>query len=235
VDECNSDRIAPNTVLSAYAKKCLAAHAATNCLSDLMFDEALSTYVPNQPLSGVPISIKDVVDIAGHDTTVGFSSKANKPVSTTAPIVRLLRDAGAIVHVKTAVPAGLLSFETTSDLFGRTSNPYNSAFSPGASTGGGSALLAYGGSKIEIATDVGGSVRFPPAFCGLYGMKCSSGRFPSLGIQTCCPGITGVETASPIAKHLDDLQVFWERLANMKPWEYDHTVRKDCFVAKASR
>ena len=171
------------------------------------------------------MSLKDVVDVEGHDTTLGFSAKANKPVTSSAAITRLLRDAGALCHVKTKVPIGLLSFETTSDLFGTTTNPYNPKFSPGGSTGGGAALLAHKGSMIEIATDIGGSNRYPPAFCGLYGMRSSSGRFPSLGCQTCAPGLEGVESAAPIAKNIDDLREFWERVVGMKPWEYDHSVR----------
>lgn len=225
VDGCGNGSLSPVKVLDAFGKRALAAHAATNCLADLMFDEAAKAYAPGKPLSGVPISIKDVVNVEGHDTTLGFSSKAHKPVAADAAIVRLLRDAGALLPFKTTVPTGLLSFECESDLFGWTSNPYNPAFSPGASTGGGAALLAYGGSKIEIATDIGGSVRYPAAYCGVYGMKASCGRFPTTGCQTCAPGLEGVQTASPMAKSLDDLQAFWERVVGMKPWEYDHTVR----------
>lgn len=190
-----------------------------------MFDEAMVHYAPGKPLSGVPISLKDCIDIAGHDTTLGYSSRANRPVHSSAPIVRLLQDAGALIHVKTTVPTGLLSFETQSDLFGRTTNPYNPHFSPGASTGGGAALLAYRGSKIEIASDLGGSVRFPAVYCGIYGMKASSGRFPSTGCATSVPGLEGIQTTSPMAKDIDDLAQFWERVVNMKPWEYDSTVR----------
>lgn len=191
VQQCSGGQLDPSAVLEAFAKRCLSAHAATNCLAELMFDEALATYSPGRPLSGVPVSLKDVVDIEGHDTTVGYSSKANKPMATSASIVRILRDAGALIHVKTTVPTALLSFETVSDLFGETSNPYNPAFSPGASTGGGAALAAYGGSKIEIATDFGGSVRYPSAFCGVYGMKASKGRFPAWGCQSFSSGLQG--------------------------------------------
>ena len=225
VNECSSKSLSPSAILDVYVKQCLSAHAATNCIADFMADEALEHFLPNRPLSGVPVSLKDCVDVAGHDTTLGYSSRAFHPVSVSAPVVRLLQDAGALLHVKTTVPTGLLSFETTSDLFGTTTNPYNRMFSPGASTGGGAALLAYRGSKIEIATDVGGSVRYPAAYCGLYGMKASSGRFPSTGCQTSVPGLENTQTASPMAKNIDDLREFWERLVSMKPWEYDSSVR----------
>lgn len=226
VTECNNEKLDPTSILHAYGKKCAFAHAATNCLADIMFEEALHKYNPNKPLSGVPVSLKDCVDLEGHDTTLGYSANANRPVRESAPIVRLLRDAGALLHVKTTVPTGLFSFETESDLFGTTSNPYNPKFSPGASTGGGAALLAYQGSKIEVGTDSGGSVRFPAAFCGLYGLKSSSGRFPSTGCGSSVAGWESVPTVtSPLARKLEDLAEFWARVVGMKPWEYDHTVR----------
>lgn len=221
-----SGKLTPREVGTAFGKKCVAAHEATNCLTDVMLEEGLSKVRVGGPLSGVPVGLKDVVDIEGHDTTMGYSAYANHPVSTSAPIVKLLQDAGALLHVKTTVPTGLLSFETESDLFGVTTNPYNPNFSPGASTGGGAALLAYHGSVIEIATDTGGSVRIPAANCGLYAVKSSAYRFPTYGVATCAPGLEATQTVcSPIARNLEDLTEFWKRVVGMKPWEYDHAVR----------
>jgi len=189
-----------------------------------MLEEGQSNVLLKKCLSAVPVSLKDVVDIEGHDTTMGYSVYANHPVSTSAPIVRLLQDAGALLHAKTTVPTGLLSFETESDLFGVTTNPYNPKYSPGGSTGGGAALLAYQGSVIEIATDTGGSVRIPAANCGLYAVKASAYRFPSYGVATCAPGLETTQTVcSPIARSLEDLTAFWERVVGMKPWNYDHS------------
>ena len=76
-------------------------------------------------------------------------------------LIRLLKDAGAVPFVKTNVPITLLSFESTNDVFGRTTNPHSKDYSPGGSTGGEAALLAYGGSRLGIGTDVAGSVRAP--------------------------------------------------------------------------
>lgn len=226
VEEVNLGICTPQEIATVYGRRCVAAHEATNCLADAMLGEGLYHVSLNKPLSGVPVSLKDVVDIEGHDTTMGYSAYANSPVRTSAPLVRLLRDAGALLHVKTTVPTGLLSFETESDLFGVTTNPYNPKFSPGGSTGGGAALLAYQGSLVEIATDTGGSVRIPAANCGLYSLKASAYRFPSYGLATCAPGLETTQTVcSPIARNLEDLTVFWERVVGMKPWEYDHSVR----------
>ncbi|TFK90340.1 amidase signature enzyme [Polyporus arcularius HHB13444] len=228
VDACEDGSLAPTRVLEAYGKRCVAAHEATNCLADVFFEEAeRSAAAPlssQRPLHGVPVTVKDCIDVAGHDTTGGYSSRVGQPAVQSAPIVRLLRDAGGLVYAKTTLPTGCLSFEVSSDIFGTTTNPYNAAFSPGASTGGGAALLACQGSMVEVGTDIGGSTRYPAAYCGLYSVKGSHGRFPSHGSVSCLPGLEAVPTiTAPIARTLDDLEEFWKRVVEMKPWEYDHT------------
>lgn len=228
-------------ILEAYGKKVVSAQKATNCLAAVTLqgpttlkppasptrsDRKSGSYESTHPLSGVVVGVKDCIDIEGYDTTMGYSSRVNKPASTSAAIVRLLQDAGAIIHVKTTAPPGLIGLETSSDLFGRTSNPYNADFVSGASTGGGAALLASRGSLIEISTDIGGSVRWPAHCCGIYGMRSSIGRFPSLGALPPLPGQEFVGTScSPMARRLDDLEEFWKRVVSMNPWNYDHTVR----------
>ena len=226
------DPLNPSDVLEAYGKRCLLAHEATNCLADIFLNEAVRTasfspaISPNPPLLGVPVSIKECIDVAGHDTTLGYSSRVGHPARESAPIVRLLRDAGALVYAKTTLPTGCLSFEVSSDVFGRTTNPHNPAFSPGASTGGGGALLAWQGGMVEVGTDIGGSTRYPAAYCGLYAVKGSHGRFPSHGCEACLPGLDAVPTiTAPLARTLGDLEEFWQRVVSMRPWEYDHTVR----------
>lgn len=240
VSACEDSSLALTDVLEAYGRRCLQAHKATNCLADIFLDEAeRSSSIarsPHQPLLGVPISVKDCVDIAGHDTTLGYSARVGHPVHESAPIVRLLRDAGGLIYAKTTLPTGCLSFEVSSDLFGTTTNPHNPAFSPGASTGGGGALLAYQGSMIEVGTDLGGSTRYPAAYCGLYSVKGSHGRFPSHGTESCMPGLEAVPTiTAPIARTLDDLQEFWKRVVDVRPWDYDHTVRLDGSSAMIAR
>ncbi|KAJ6476924.1 amidase signature domain-containing protein [Mycena sanguinolenta] len=242
VQECRTGTVAPADVLFAYGKKTLAAHRLTNCITDFMFEEALripaiaaydggdsdvsdsSASIRDCPLLGVPVSLKDTVDVEGHDTTVGLSRNVNHPVLKSAPIVSMLQDAGALLHAKTTVPTALIAIETESDLFGRTTNPYNPNHSVGASTGGGAALLACGGSKIEIATDIGGSARIPAHFCGIWGLKGSIGRFPTWGTMSSMPGLEGVQiVAAPMAGSLVDLEEFWKRIVGMKPWTYDFT------------
>lgn len=169
--------------------------------------------------------LSDTLNIAGHDTTIGFSRNVARPAARSSSIVRLLQDAGALVHAKTSVPIGLLAMETKSDVFGRTTNPYSNAHTAGASTGGGAALLACGGSKIEIGTDLAGSVRIPAHFCGIWSLKGSAGRFPNWGNMSSLMGLEGIPLLSaPLAGNLADLREFWKRVVQSKPWQYDHSV-----------
>jgi Asp-tRNA(Asn)/Glu-tRNA(Gln) amidotransferase A subunit family amidase len=116
----------------------------------------------------------------------------------------------------------LLSFESASDLWGRTVNPHVPGFSPGGSTGGEAALLALGGSRLGLGTDVAGSVRGPAHFSGIYTVKATSGRFMKAGNATSMIGQEGVPPVySPMTRTLEDLEMFWRAVTSMKPWEYD--------------
>lgn len=131
---------------------------------------------------------------------------------------------GAIPYVKTALPITLLSFESANALWGVARNPHNPAYSPGGSTGGEGALLALGG-RIGIGSDVAGSVRVPAAWSGIYSLRCCTGRWPKMGMNTSMPGQEGVPSVfSPMARTLNDLTYFTRSFVGMKPWEYDHTV-----------
>ncbi|KAF8438871.1 amidase signature domain-containing protein [Boletus edulis BED1] len=236
VHDHEAGTLSTSAILQAYGKKLVSAQKATNCLAAVLLEESMSSKSPTRSghksstpeparlLSGVLVSIKDCIEVEGYDTTIGYSSRTNKPSTSSAAIVRLLRDAGAIIHAKTTTPPGLIGLETSSDLFGRTSNPYNATFVSGASTGGGAALLASRGSLIEIGTDIGGSVRWPAHCCGIYGMRSTIGRFPSLGALPPLPGLEFVGTScSPMARRLEDLEEFWKRVVDMNPWNYDYT------------
>jgi Asp-tRNA(Asn)/Glu-tRNA(Gln) amidotransferase A subunit family amidase len=186
-----------------------------------------SSTTSSGPLAGVPISVKDSENVKGYDSTISFSAWTRKPHAQDSPLVAFLRAAGASIHVKTSVPTTLITCETESELFGRTSNPYNAKYSPGASSGGGGALVAYGGTVIDIGTDLGGSVRCPSHFCGLYTVKGSTGRFLSPSGVSPIVGMEAVNlVAAPIARRLDDLEEMWKRVMSLEPWKVDRNVRK---------
>jgi len=127
---------------------------------------------------GVPITVKESLDVAGLPTTYGLSSLAGVKVEHDDRYVARLRSAGAIVLGKTNVAQLLLYVESDNPVYGRTNNPWNLKRTPGGSSGGQAALVAAGGSPFGLGTDLGGSIRVPAAFCGIAGMKPTAGRLP---------------------------------------------------------
>jgi amidase len=110
---------------------------------------------PKGPFHGLPISIKDNFYVTGKDSTIGFVSLANKPADKNSALVTLLKEAGAILYVKTNVPTAMMIAETVNNLFGRTVNPRNRNLTSGGSSGGESALITFGGSSLGVGTDIG--------------------------------------------------------------------------------
>lgn len=177
------------------------------------------------PLAGIPVSLKDSIAVGGFDVSVGYSCNVGKPYEKDGAMVHMLKDAGAIPFVKTNLPVTLLSFESFNDVWGRCLNPHNKDYSPGGSTGGEGALLAFGGSRIGIGSDVAGSVRAPAHFSGCYSLRCSTGRWPKMGMNTSMPGQEGIPSVfSPMTRTLLDLKYFTRSFIQMKPWTYDHSV-----------
>ena len=128
-----------------------------------------------RPLLGVPVAVKDNLDVAGEITTQG-SAAAGAPAEHDTEQVRLLREAGAILIGKTNMPELAVWPWTESQAWGVTRNPWNPELSPGGSSGGSAAAVAAGLSAAASATDGGGSIRLPAAACGLVGLKTSRGR-----------------------------------------------------------
>lgn len=136
---------------------------------------------PLPPLHGVPVTVKECLDLAGHASTFGLQNRAQHRATVDEPHVARLRAAGGIVLCKTNVAQALMYYESDNPLFGRSNNPWNVARSPGGSSGGEAALIASGASPLGLGTDIGGSVRIPAAFCGITSLKPTSGRCDDLG------------------------------------------------------
>ena len=244
VSDVQSGTLSPVDILRTYGKTAAVAHQRTNCVTELLLPEAESWAKTDVnlkgPLAGIPVSLKDTIAVAGFDVSVGYSRKVFKPYQEDGVMVKLLKKAGAVPHVKTALPITLLSFESTNSLWGVAKNPHNTKYSPGGSTGGESALLALNGSRIGIGSDVAGSVRAPAAWAGCYSLRCSTGRWPKMGIDTSMPGQEGIPSVySPMARTLDDLIYFTRAFIGMKPWEVDYTVhpipwREEAFTTASS-
>jgi amidase len=133
------------------------------------------------PLHGVPVTIKDSFETAGLRTTSGYPPFAERIPTEDAPPVARLRQAGAIVLGKTNLPALASGIQSNNPVFGRTNNPWDLARTPGGSSGGAAAAIAAGLSYLELGSDIGGSIRIPAHFCGVYGLKATGGRISGKG------------------------------------------------------
>lgn len=247
VQNVQKQLVKPIDILRSYGKVAIKAHERTNCLTEVMLPEAeqwAATDVNLKgPLAGIPISLKDSIAVRGFDVSVGYSSNTGKPYAQDGTLVRILKAAGqaslciitrsysnsqvlgAVPYVKTNLPISLLSFESANDVWGRCTNPHNPKYSPGGSTGGEGALLAFGGGRIGIGSDVAGSVRAPAHFSGIYSLRCSTGRWPKMGMNTSMPGQEGIPSVfSPMTRTLPDLIYFSKSILSMKAWNYDHSV-----------
>nr|POF13839.1 acetamidase [Quercus suber] len=159
----------------------------------------------------------------GFDSTIGYCGNANKPATTDSAAVKLLVKAGAIVYVKSNVPITLMMGETNNNIFGRTLNPHNRDLTPGGSSGGEAALVTFNASFLGLATDIGGSLRIPASFTGLYGLRPSHGRVSYQHVQNTFVGQEALRScAGPMCRAPEDIRLFMASLAAQKPWLWDH-------------
>jgi amidase len=171
-------------------------------------DRALARGESWGPLHGLPITVKDSLETAGMRTTSGFPPYADHVPATDAVIVERTVAAGAIVFGKTNLPTLAADLQSTNPLFGTTNNPWNLERTPGGSSGGSAAALAAGLTSFEIGSDIGGSIRTPSNWCGVYGHKPSHGIIPGRGHIPGPPGtLAEVDLGmnGPMARSAGDL------------------------------
>ena len=170
-------------------------------------DEAVSRGERLGPLHGVPITLKDSLDTAGMVSTWGTMGRADFTHEHDATVVARLRVAGAIILGKTNTPEFTLAGITDNDVYGRTNNPYDVERSPAGSSGGAGAILAAGGSALDLGSDTGGSIRMPSHYCGIAGIKPTSGRVPRTGhaISFDVGALDAFTQIGPMARHVEDL------------------------------
>jgi len=167
-------------------------------------------------LHGLPMTIKDAWEVAGFTATCGVEALAAHRPMADAEAVAALRAAGANIYGKTNVPTGAGDHQSYNSLYGRTNNPWDPTRTPGGSSGGAAAAVATGVSSLEFGSDIGGSIRCPSHFCGVFGHKPSYGIVPMQGHIPPPPG--GLHTielgvAGPIARSAMDLALALEVLA----------------------
>jgi amidase len=197
-----------------------------NAVVELRSEEALReaeaadrAEAPLGPLHGVPMTVKDSFDVAGLHTTWGNPAFADYVADSDATVVRRLKAAGAIVVGKTNVHFMLADFgQTANELYGVTSNPWDTERTPGGSSGGGAAALAAGLTFLEYGSDLVGSIRIPASYCGVYGLKPSVGIVPLTGFQVpgtapSPPETTYMSAVGPLARSASDLRTALEATA----------------------
>lgn len=169
------------------------------------------------PLHGVPVTIKEQFRVKGTQITLGAANKIGNVYEAEGPLVRKLRQSGAIILGKTNVLQTLSGWETDNRVYGRTNNPWNLERSPGGSSGGESAMIAARASAMGLAADLGGSIRVPAHFCGLHGLKPTSGRltnddFPPELLVAGQEAV--IQQPGPIARTVADVRLAMELFAS---------------------
>ncbi|KAF2744544.1 amidase [Sporormia fimetaria CBS 119925] len=225
-------------VVTAFCKRAAVAHQCVNCLTEIMFEEAIARAREVDKkreageevgrLAGLPVSLKDSFNITGTKTTIGYVSYAsNPPASADSALITLLRREGAIFYCKTNLPQTMMTADSHNNLFGRTLNPNNLSLTAGGSTGGEGALLRMCGSVLGIATDIAGSIRIPALCNGVAGFKPTAGRIPFAGKVP--PARLGspspiAPVIGPLGRSIRDFELFMKTVIDAEPWDVDPNV-----------
>ena len=166
------------------------------------------------PLHGVPVTVKDCFDVAGLPTTLGIDGRS-QPADQNAHLVRRLSAAGAIILGKTNVSQAMAYWESSNPRHGRTDHPTHPDRTPGGSSGGEAVAIAGSASALGLASDLGGSIRLPAHFCGVYALKPTSGILDLAGLHQAFPlGLPIATVAGPLARCVEDLRLAMSVLAD---------------------
>jgi len=192
---------------------------ATNAFTQLLFGEGLeeARRIEREvaeggdpgPLAGVPVAVKELFDLAGHESTGCSLAYVGNMASSDAMVVRRLKAAGAIVVGKTNMHELAAGATNLVSACGPTANPWDLTRISGGSSGGSAIAVAAGIVPIALGTDTGGSIRIPSSFCGIAGLKPTHGALPLDGVMPLAPSL---DCPGPMAGSLEDLLLAWEAL-----------------------
>ncbi len=195
-------------------------HAFTAVLAESALEEAervdasVRSGRPAGPLAGVPVAIKDLVDVAGVPTGAGAHPRFRAHPQADAPLVARIRAAQGVVVGKTNLHELAYGVTNVNVHEGPTLNPWNPDHVPGGSSGGSAAAVAAGLCPLAVGTDTGGSIRIPAALCGVVGLKPTFGAVPLAGVF---PLGWSLDHAGPIARSVDDAALLFEVMAGRAP------------------
>jgi aspartyl-tRNA(Asn)/glutamyl-tRNA(Gln) amidotransferase subunit A len=186
-------------------------------------DRELARGIDRGPLHGIPISIKDLIDVAGIVTTAGSKVLADRVPAGDATVVTRLKEAGAVIIGRTNMHEFALGTTSEDSAFGPVRNPADPSRSAGGSSGGSAAAVTLRMGMASVGTDTGGSIRIPAAACGTVGLKPTYGEIPVDGIIPLSPSLDHV---GPIAASVDDAAIVWAVLCGYRAEPLD-VIRPD--------
>lgn len=227
--QIRAGRLGRRQIVQAHLDRIAAVNPLTNSLVELRADEALAEAEAADSergrtiagaLDGVPMSVKDSYGIRGLRRSDGLKANANRYVDRDDSVVARLRDAGALLLGHGNVPDMCVRWNTISGLYGTTRNPRDLERTVGGSSGGDAANVAAGLATAAIGQDLGGSIRVPASFCGVYGIRSTPGVVPNLSTYPAFPETPAAQamgTIGPFARNVDDLEQVFTAIAVRDP------------------
>lgn len=225
-------------VFTAFAKRATIAHQLTNCAMQLFIDEGLERakeldeYFKTHGktmgiLHGLPLSLKEHYCYKGKVTHLSYAGWLDNVSPEFALTLKDMIDQGAIFYIRTTEPQLLMHLCSNNNITGKCRNPYNTSLTPGGSSSGEGAIAAMKGSVFGLGSDIGGSIRVPAAFCGVWGLRPSQKRISLMGTMSAF--VDQVEEVvypvlGPLARSADDIDLFMKALLDKEPWNIDPLV-----------
>ncbi|MGH8902469.1 MAG: amidase [Egibacteraceae bacterium] len=229
-DLIRTEQVTSVEVIEAHLARIAAVNPTVNAVTVVLADQALAAAAdadqalaagqPVGPLHGVPITVKENIDLAGSATTQGVVALAEQVPARDAPHIAQLKAAGAIPIGRTNLPDFGMRWHTDNALYGATHNPWDATRSPGGSSGGEAAALATGMTPLGMGNDLGGSLRLPAQACGITALRPTLGRVPwatSVGRPDLPITIQMFGVQGPMARHVSDLRLALEAMSGADP------------------
>lgn len=231
VEKMGAGEWSAEEVTIAFLKRATIGHQLLNNATEFMAEDAISrakeldAYYAQQkklmgPLHGVPISTKEHIWHKGRVASGGYVAQVDKIAPEDSHLVQLAKNAGAVFHLRTNEPLTLMTGDCHNNIFGQTLNPYHLKLSCGGSSGGEGASIGFKSAALGLGTDIGGSIRIPAAFNGIYGFRPSASRLPYDGIELPGAGQESVKCViGPLAHSIDDINLLMKTILDQEPWD----------------
>lgn len=225
-------------VYKAFAKRATIAHQLTNCAMELFPEEGLKRAEeldeyfakngkPVGILHGLPVSLKEHYKYKGHVTHAGYVGWLDNVAKEWSLTVSDLLKQGAVFYIRTTEPQSIMHLCSKNNITGMCRNPHNTSLTPGGSSSGEGAITAMKGSVFGLGSDIGGSIRCPAAFCGVWGLRPSQKRISlqnTIALATSTVQEAVVPVLGPLARSAEDLDLFMKAVLDREPWKTDSLI-----------